>query len=368
MLKRSLLAIGLLLAAGWVAAATVKHAVASAVEFGTGEHWQGQQYPGADAKGRLYLLRGSELATYAIDRRGKLGNGRPFEASHLDSPMPVLDAAMDRHGDWLVLHGNQPRWFRSGKEEPLPALNWQPSAVALVDGRPVVAVHPLPMGRLSRRELTRPPLLLAASESDWSVLVDSGLDGPPDLAQAMQLQQRSAARLFADAGDTLWLAHRYRYRVVHYSAAGRELTTLEVGGGAVKHRESDDPALERASESLEEERERYSDRQRTRPHVNSALTAVLDLTEGPDGRIYLLVEGVGESGATLDRFDEANGVLERTTLDLRAPGAVSIAAGRDGLFVVPFNGREARFLVPWSDLEAASWETVEDIVVDGSTG
>jgi hypothetical protein len=339
---------------------------AGAVEHGAGAHWKGQQFAGADAKGRLFILRGSDLRVYALDGAGALGKGRAFEVAAVGSPLPVLDAAMDAHGDWIVLHGNEPRWFRSGKEVALPTLHWKPSAVALVDGRPVVAAHPLPMGRLTRRELASPPLLLAAAKSDWSVLVDSDLGGPPDLKDAMRLQQRNAARLLTDSADTLWLAHQYRYRLVHYSAAGRELRTVEVDGAAVRHREENEPALERAAESLEEERSRYAEKQRAGVHVNTASLAILDLAEGPDGRIYLLVRGEGGPGrSTIDRFDDVEGVLERSTIDASPPGAVSIAAGRDGLFLVPFDGREKRYLVPWTELDAADWSPVEGVAVDG---
>jgi len=337
-----------------------------ATPVATGLQWKGPQYVGADGKGRVFLLRSEGLLVYPVGSDGELGEPEALETGAVDTPMPVMDAAMDKHGDWIVLLGTEPRWFHAGEEEPLPPLRWSATSVALLGGRPVVATHPLPNGRVTRRELASPPLLLSPSKNDWSVLVDSDLDGPPDFKKAMQIQQRSFARISADSDGSLWLANQYRYRLVHYSSAGRELLTVEVDGGKVRHRDADDQELEKARQDLAREHARYAEPDKARAHVNTAVLTVFDLTEGPDGRIYLLVRGDGDRGTfNLDRFDGVQGVVERIPLRADVSGAISIAAGKDALYLVPFDGTKRRYRVSWEALEAADWRPLDGVVING---
>lgn len=341
------------------------HAVV-AVPAATGAQWNGPQYVGADGKGRVFLLQAEGLLVYPVERDGTLGEPEALETAGMDTPAPVLDAAMGGHGDWVLLAGSDPRWFHAGEEVVLPPLHWAATSVALVDGRPVIATHPLPKGRVAQRELASPPLLLSPSKDDWSVLAESDLEGPPDVKKAMQIQQRSFARLLADSDGSLWLANQYRYRLAHYTSGGRELLTLEVDGAKVRHRDDDDPALEKAREDLAREHARYSEPEKARVEVNTAVLTVFDLTEGPDGRIYLLVRGDGERGSFhLDRYDGVEGKMERVPLRADVAGAISIAAGKSGLYLVPFNGTKARYRVPWEALETADWQPLEGVMMDG---
>ena len=70
----------------------------------TGTTWKGQQYLGADAKGRVYVLAPQENKVYPL-RAGELQEPRKLVAGPVASPAPVLDAAMDLAGDWVGRYG-----------------------------------------------------------------------------------------------------------------------------------------------------------------------------------------------------------------------------------------------------------------------
>ena len=96
----------------------------------------------------------------------------------------------------------------------------------------------------------------------------------------------------------------------------------------------------------------------------SGQQAAFDLTEGRDGKIYLLVRT--EAGeAALDRFDPSLLLLERIPLDLKASGRYTIAAGLDGLYLAAWNGRQGRWRISWDALDQAPWKDVANCEIDG---
>lgn len=370
MLKRvlALTAAGILLAAVPLttsAAQTKSEKIrpVKALKVAPGEKWDGQQYVAADSKGRVSLFRGETFEVYPVEKATHLGEPDALETIGVEGPGPILDAAMDRHGDWVMLQGSEVRWFRSGKEKALPELGWIPGSVELLDGRPVVTVFPFPMGHGSREKVKRtPPMVLALDGDDWSVLVDSEYRRVPRDEGYVPVRQKEAVHTLVDSDDTLWLANRYRYRLAHYSAAGRELLSLDVDEAEIHHR--DELEVEDRRVILEEERARYAEPTRASITTNTAVSVILAIAEGRDGRIYLLVKG-REGKLWLDRLDTVRGVLEGTPTTATAPGAVSMVGGADGLYIVPYNGQRQRFLVRWEDLEAARWMPVEGAELNG---
>lgn len=332
-----------------------------------GVSWEGQQFVAADAKGRVYVFRPQEFFVYPLDGSGDFGEPRELESRPLGDPAVARSALMDKHGDWVALFGGEPRWFRSGEEKELPPPGWMIGAVGLLKGRPVAAAYPYPVGRPSERDLrARPPLVLQADRDDWSVLVESDLAQVPDRRKYVSVRQKYDAHLLVDSGDSLWLANRYRYHVANYSSAGRELLVLEVGEAKVEHR--DEMEVEAAAVELEEERARYADATRATPSTNTALTAILAIAEGRDGYMYFLVRdsaSKSKTGLALDRLDTTQALLERVALAYRTPGTATMAAGKDGLYVVPFNGKEKRFFVSWEALLEADWSPVEGVEMNG---
>ncbi|MFL6232330.1 MAG: hypothetical protein ACJ76N_04290, partial [Thermoanaerobaculia bacterium] len=87
-----------------------------------------------------------------------------------------------------------------------------------------------------------------------------------------------------------------------------------------------------------------------------AVQRISDLTEGPDHRIYLLVQG--EKGVALDRYDPTEPSLERVQLGLDLTGNATMAAGRDALYLAAHSGDHGRWKVSWDDLDRARWKRV----------
>ena len=332
-----------------------------------GVSWEGQQFVAADAKGRVYVFRPDNLRVYPLDSGGDFGEPRELESRPLGDPSVARSAAMDEHGDWVALFGGDPRWFPSGEEKELPRPGWMIGAVALLKGHPVALAYPYPVGRLSDRDLrARPPLVLQADRDDWSVLVESELAEIPDRRKYVSVRQKYDAHLLVDSGDSMWVANRYRYRVANYSSAGRELLVLEVDEAEVEHRE--EAEVEAAAVTLERERSRYADKRRATPGTNTAIASIIALSEGRDGHMYFLVRdsaSKSSTGLVLDRFDSTRALLERVPLAYRTPGTATMAAGSDGLYVVPFNGKEKRYFVSWEALLEADWSPVEGVEMNG---
>jgi len=340
-------------------------AVLTASPFGGGTEWDGPQFVGADAKGRVFVLRAQELEVYPVGKGGGLGEPKRLQTAPLTEPVVIMDAAMDRHGDWVMKDKNELRWFRSGKEVPLPELHWGVTTVALRKGTPIVAVLPFPSGHVQKSDYLDPPLLLSPGEHDWSVLAPSVYDTAPDFHDYTRVMQEQDGRLLVDAGADVWLACRYRYRLVRYSGTGQERMTLEVGGAKLQQRS--DAAVAASLADLETELARMPERPEatTTITVNQSRELILDLTEGRDGNLYLLLAGDESGTLLLDRFDRARRVLERVPVRADARGILSIAAGKDALYLVPFSGHATRWRIPWADVERADWQPVEDVVLDG---
>ncbi|MFL6196191.1 MAG: hypothetical protein ACJ75H_18570, partial [Thermoanaerobaculia bacterium] len=83
---------------------------------------------------------------------------------------------------------------------------------------------------------------------------------------------------------------------------------------------------------------------------------ISDLAEGLDHRIYLLTQGT--KGASLDRYDPAEGSLKRIELGLALPGNATLAAGRDALYLAAHSGGGGRWRIPWEELDNAKWQAV----------
>lgn len=325
--------------------------------------WTGQQYPAADSKGNVYLLRAKKLEVYPVESDRSLGEPDKLQAAQIETPDPVLDAQMDRHGDWVLVQGTEIRWFPAGKEKPLPALNWMPTAVELRQGRPIAAVVPFAFGRPPGARGHGVPFLLSAGTHEWSTLVASDLDEPAD-ARSMVPIHDHAGHLSTAADGEICFAHLYRYHFECFTPGGRKHLEVTVEGGKVAHRVADDEALEAARIELEEARARTSNPERVKIVANKGIKSILDLTEGPDG-LYLLVNNPEGEGLVLDRFNTVTQTLERVEIaGAHAKGAMSMVAGKGGLYLAAFNGASGRWMIPWQRLAEVSWAPVDGVEID----
>jgi hypothetical protein len=237
----------------------------------------------------------------------------------------------------------------------------------MLGGDPVVAVVPVRAGRLESGEdrWGDLPHVVVLRGDEWVTLVP--VEDPTESSELSWVARRQGydAWILGDSRRHLWLAHQFRYRVDRYSPAGKLRLRIEVDGGEVKHR--DDPkTLARQTAALEAERRRYAEAKRATTTANTALPAIEALAEGRDGRLYFLVSKPSHgSSLALDRYDQARGKLERVQLLLSTAETVTMAAGRDGLYLAAFDGRKGRWKLAWERLEEAAWRDVEGVKIDG---
>jgi hypothetical protein len=283
----------------------------------------------------------------------KSGFGKParLETTAVSSDL-VLDAALDPGGEqWLVRADSAVRWFVHGKEKPLPSLKWYPWSIGFLRDDPVVAVVPRPMGDLIDYEKLGPvPALLRLEGDDWATLLEI-----PDLrvkelhkdrAAMMKAMVENAVYFAGDKQGKLWVAGQYAYRLKRLSSAGRSLLEIRMEGGKPRQR-----IAAKAGKN----------------GFNSvpADPAILDLTEGRDGNLYLVVH-TDTGGLALDRYDRGRSVLERIPLDLDLNGRLSLAAGKDALYIASWNGQGGRWKISWAALDEAKWQKLEGVEVSGS--
>lgn len=339
-----------LLLGGWLPLAAAGEPTVRVEPFGAAPGWQGPQKVQADARGRVFLLRGETLEVYPVEKNGVLGKPAKLEAAH-SLNAPVIDAAMGPGpGDWLLRLPLEVRWFVDGKEKVLPPLPWRPWSVGYLRNTPVVGVLPQP-APVNGMVINHPgeetpatgPAVMELSGDRWSVLVEDARPARQDANAAVESCGRT---LLGDREGKLWAARNYAYVLDRYSPAGHRLLRLEVDKGKVAHRDEKTAAVPAEV--------RPEDRKRFRPFLG--ILKISDLTEGLDHRIYLLVQE--EKGVALDRYDTAQSSLERVQLGLDLTGNATLAAGRDALYLAAHSGDGGRWKIAWEELDRARWKKI----------
>jgi sugar lactone lactonase YvrE len=174
------------------------------------------------------------------------------------------------------------------------------------------------------------------------------------------------ARLAVDGAGAVWIAEEHGYRLRHFSPVGKLLSELTVGKGK--------PAVrERSAAEIEQQlaRAQQGAGQRLNPaSLRFTAPRTLDgLAAARDGRVYIVVEPAGDGDRAplaLDRFDPVRLTLERVLVDgIAERGRVSVALGRDALYIAPFSAEAGLWRLPWDQLEAAKWERVGDGKLNG---
>ena len=166
---------------------------------------------------------------------------------------------------------------------------------------------------------------------------------------------RHASWLAPARDGKLWAASQYAYRVRRLSPTGRSL--LEITAGKEKKGPAPAPANAAAAAAV---RQLEESGKKARFTAFTEKQVIADVVEGTDRRIYLLVNASESSALALDRYDSVLNVLERIPLSLEAAGRVSLAAGKDGLYLAPFNAKHGIWRISWADLESAPWKEVEE--------
>lgn len=311
--------------------------------------WDGPQVVRADRVGNVFFLRVNTLEVYPLTQAGKLGEPTKLEVLG-EAPQLVRDAALSPGGDvWLLSADLVIRRFVDGKEKVMPALEWRASGIGFGRGDPVVSVLPVPVvwDRVYRERKGQIPRLMTFDGNRWNVLAEYPNLPASDFAEKRPDLNGSIAQhavfVAADREGRLWIARQYAYDVEQIAPSGKRRLHLAVNGGKVTERKEpgetkDHPAGLTAFRSN---------------------AAILDLVEGRDHRMYFLVAGDGASGGlVLDRYDPVTSQLERVSLALELPGRVTLAAGKGGLYIAAWNGRNGRWILSWDALDLASWKPV----------
>ncbi len=326
-----------------------------------GASWDGPQFVRADKAGNVFVFRGDEPAVYPVGKSGEVGKPRRLEAT-TEALGLVLNAALSPAGDqWLVLAEGKVRLFVDGKEKPLPPLSWQPWTVGFLRGTPAVGVmpRPLPSAVLHLQDMGTVPWFLTLDNDRWSALVEhSGLSAESawkDRGRMNEWVARYATWLAPARDGKLWVASQYAYRVRRLSPTGRSL--LEITSGKEKKEPGPAPKNAAAAAAVRQMEERGG---KARFTAFNEKQVIADVVEGTDRRIYLLVHTSGASALALDRYDSVLNVLQRIPLSLELAGRVSLAAGKDGLYLAPFNAKQGVWRISWADLEAGAWKDVEE--------
>jgi hypothetical protein len=336
--------------------------------------WTGAQIVSADRTGHVFFFRGDTFEVYPIAKSGSFGEPVPLETTTAPNQM-VHDAVLSPGGDrWLVYADLSVRLFVAGKEKAVPPIPWKPWSVTLRRDTPVVAVLPMPMGGrgVDLEKMGTPPSFLEFDGDRWnSALEMKGVSVSDVVRQGAKLNDVVAERsvyMMSDRQGRLWAAGQYRYRLQRFLPGFRPNLEVLVGHGEVRRKkgaESKGIEIKRqdpGQNPAEATRDPLKEKSTYTPF--SGESVVLDLTEGREGRIYLLVRTEG-GGAALDRFDPALLLLERLPLELKVEGRYSIASGRDGLYIAAWNGRQGRWRLPWEALDQAKWKDVADCEIDG---
>jgi hypothetical protein len=348
------------------------------------ETWNSPQFVVSDRQGRAFLLRSDTLDVYGIRPDGTLEQASRLAAlaSAGDDPF-IRDAALSPSGsDWLLLDvAIGPRFFDSGKEVALPALDWQAVAVALPQGD--LMVQALPFRRAAENDISPradgswgvfagtldPPLLMRHGSDGWSVVARqpvtlSSSDSRQGVARA---KFEAQGRLAADPKGNVVVADELGYRVRKLAPSGKLLAEIRVGKGTVEWKERSPAEIEAVGREIEKQ-------SGARPGGDSLRfesSRVIDgVAVAADGLVYLLVEApaaAGETALALDRIDLTAERLDRVFLGGRLGVGMrySMAAAKHGLYLAAFSGKGGRWVLPWDLLETAAWKGVKDATLDG---
>ena len=328
---------------------------------------QMSQFLGADAKGRVFLLHGDTLEVDQILPSGRVVAGRTPHGKEA-SDAAVTDAALSPDGgSWLLASGPDELSLLSGDDlRQLPTPHWWVSSLTYTTDGPVLAVLPAWGGgtdAASEAEWDKPPFLLQLDGQTWQTLsVQDALkpisEKPPALPSFEQIKAERDIKLAAGRNGTLWAMQQNAYFLRRYSRQGAVEEYVAVNGGRVQWKdrtEQDWKALEKTSQAAGMTFTRSR-------HPKAAAVRVVRALTAQDNRVYLVVET--PEGVALDRWDAGTQVLDRLLLAGMTQSYLSVAAGRDGLYIAARGLGEPIWRLDWQRLEDAKWKAVPEAVAE----
>ncbi|HEY6320361.1 MAG TPA: hypothetical protein VJA16_02250 [Thermoanaerobaculia bacterium] len=326
------------------------------------------QFLKADAKGRVFLLHGDNLAVDQILPSGKIVPGRTPHGREA-SAASVKDAALSPDGSsWLLRSGPDEVFLLSGGDQrEFPTPNWWISAVAYTADGPVVAVLPAWVGgtdATGRTGLDKPPFLLRLDGQKWQTLSmqtpsASAQEPPAGLSSSFEVtKEERDLRLVTGRKGALWTAQQNAYLLKRYSRQGAVEESVVVKGGNVQWKERTEEDWKARETAAQAAGSKFT---RSR-HAKTAPVRVVHGLTAQDNRVYLVVET--PEGLALDRWNDETEILDRLLLAGIAPGRgyLGMAAGRDGLYIAACGLGEPIWRLDWQRLEDAKWTVVPEVV------
>src|SRR6202049_4586363 len=216
------------------------------------ENWNALQFLQADAKGRVFLLHGDNLAVDQLLPSGKVVVWRaPRHNDEAAATGMVSDAVMSPDGSsWVLLTPSESDHLTllDGDDlRDLPATQWWVSALAYTGDGPVIAVLPATVGggdagaSLYEAARDKPPFLLLLHDQAWQTLAEQEtlqktIEGNRDLRPKVtispqKIKAERETRLAAGRKGTLWVAQQNAYVLRRYSGSGALEESVAGGGG-----------------------------------------------------------------------------------------------------------------------------------------
>lgn len=330
--------------------------------------WTDRQFIQADQEGRVFLLRESTREVYQVSSSGYLvPQGRLGKEENAEEWQPITEAAMSSPGDVWVLFSfpNHLDIMRGERQERIEA-PWMVSAVVVGGGDLVVGVLPAEMASAAPASLRleSPPLLQSWDGKRWNTLAEGTFPGkrPAGVSRPEYLRGEFGVILSVTPQRQVWMADEHAYRLRRFSLAGVLKDELLAGERRIAWKERTAEEWKTAEAAATKAGLPFSRDSLSAVQAGEVIRA---MTAGRDGAVYLLVQT--DKGLALDRFQPALLTLERVPLAgiETGSGRLTMAAGKEGLYVAARSGRGGLWLIAAEALEKAGWQHVPDAMLNG---
>jgi hypothetical protein len=231
--------------------------------------------------------------------------------------------------------------------------------------QPVLGVLPMAVGRpQGTRRPAAPPLLLKYDGRGWGTQVEATFPrrSPKQRDPFSGLFADRTVRIVPDVKGRLWVAYPYTGRITRLTPGGKSDLELVIGKGEAEFPKDD-----------AEIQARFQDRLRREGSLGDGsaglFTAKLALRgmASRDGVLYfVLASSAAGKGTLLARYDPGRSIVEAAPLHVgHYEGELSMAAGKEALFLAAVEGTDGRWQLSWDEIDQAPWEVLSIAKIAG---